>query len=317
MEKKVIKSLWDLELPSAAKASNGNAEKLEVSKIKDPVVAEGEKPNPSASTQFAAPSQKPPAIQRIVGAEYTDSHITKEMSRLQELARTLNQREAKLALEQKELSGERDRFKSDKLSLQSSLNLLVVNLRDCTEKEKSNYKRAAELDAREANLTAGEQGLLAREVRINQREIDLENLIAEAMRPEIEFKDLQTTLENTKNKLEFEMESHVQSQRQIERLDGKLALAHSHLDDQKRRFREQKVILAEVQRERDHLKQVEFENVSLRLAIKNAVAESLELKQKISALQTTSNERKKVTSPSPASGSGPISPFCLVRQNCG
>jgi len=234
MEKKIIKSLWDLELPSAAKSSDDTSGKLEDPKINDLVVAGGERPNTSVSNQSAAPVQKPPAIQRIVGTEDKDSYIAKEMSRLQELARNLNQKEARLAADQKELSGEHDRFKSDKLSLQSRLNQLVVHQRDCTDKEKANYRRAAELDAREANLVAGEQGLLTREARMNQREIDLENFMAEAKRPEIEFKDLQATLETAKSELDRkceEVSKLFQIQEDYELLKNKIVTIEADLEE--------------------------------------------------------------------------------------
>lgn len=221
-------------MPSAAKSSDDTSGKLEDPKINDLVVAGGERPNTSVSNQSAAPVQKPPAIQRIVGTEDKDSYIAKEMSRLQELARNLNQKEARLAADQKELSGEHDRFKSDKLSLQSRLNQLVVHQRDCTDKEKANYRRAAELDAREANLVAGEQGLLTREARMNQREIDLENFMAEAKRPEIEFKDLQATLETAKSELDRkceEVSKLFQIQEDYELLKNKIVTIEADLEE--------------------------------------------------------------------------------------
>ena len=208
MKKKVIKSFWDLELPSEVKAVNDVVGKLRDPNPKDPIITGGAKPTASISAQSAHPSQKPlnqiqsPTVQRIVGAEDRNAHIAKETKRLEELARTLELRESKLALDQAKIARERENLNTEKLALQNRTNQVIANQRESSDKEKANYRRAAELDLREASIFAAELECLDRRAEMKQKELELEKLMAEVLRPGAELKELQTELARTQNELE-------------------------------------------------------------------------------------------------------------------
>ncbi|MEI6819794.1 MAG: hypothetical protein WCL19_09360 [Verrucomicrobiota bacterium] len=321
MEKKIIKSLLDLKLPDATKASNGSPEKLEHSKNNDPLAASGEKSKPSAPAQSEPQSQNLPnqilthSIQGMGKVEEKTEHTAKETLRLWNLSQALDQREAKIAEDQKRLSRELEHSKAERLAVQSRANQVEAIQRDCSDKEKANYKRAAELDSRQASLLAAEQKLLVQEARINQREIDLEDLLAEATRPEVEFKNLQATLESTKQELDRkceevsrlleiqeyyerikkkmvaleadyeeselalsdEVDEHVKTRREIKVLNHEISELNAELKILNQSFMDQNKMMKEVQRERDLLKGFETENASLRISVEERFAELHEL----------------------------------------
>lgn len=355
MEKKVIKSLSDLELPSAAKASDDTAKKLQYPKPKDLIVTGGVKPTADVSAQSAPPSLKPPnqirspAIQRIVGAEDKNEHIAKEKKRLEELARTLEQRESKLALDQAQLARERETLNTEKLTFQNRTNQAIANQRDSSEKEKANFRRAAELDLREAKILTAEPDLLFRLAEMKQKELELETLLAEVLRPEAEFKELQTALakaqkeferkrnevskllktkeankllqkrvsvlesdlEESRFVLSAEEESHAESKREVKELSDDLAAANSRLKGLQTKFLDQNILLADVQNERDRLSRAEVDNRSLRVSLKKVEAESIALKDKVDDLRNASAVRARVAPSSPANVAESATPFAI------
>ena len=355
MEKKVIKSLWDLELPSAAKASDDIAKKLQYPKPKDLIVTGGVKPTANVSAQAAHPSSKPanqiqsPAIQRIVGAEDKNEHIAKEKKRLEELARTLEQRETKLALDQAKLARERETLTTEKITLQNRTNQVIANQRDSSEKEKANYRRAAELDLREAKILAAEPAVLVRLAEMKQKELELENLMGEVIRPEAELKELQSALAKSQKEFErkcdevrqllktieankllqkrvsvlesdleesrfvlsAEEESHAESKREVKELSDDLVAANSKLKALQTKFRDQNILLADVQNERDRLSRAEVDNRSLRVSIKKVEAESIALKKKVDDLLKANAVRARAAPSAPAKVTESASPFAI------
>jgi hypothetical protein len=318
MEKKVIKSFVDLELPSVVKASDEATKKLQDPKSKGLIFTAGAKPTASVSDQLAHPSPQPPKqiqapiVKRTVGEEDRNApHIAKETKRLEELARTLEQRQSKLALDQAKIAKERENLNAEKLALQNRTNQVIANQRDSSEKEKANNKRSEELDRREVIIINAEPDALSRLAKIKQKELELEKLMAEALRPETEFKELQTAL--AKVQIEFERkcdevskltktneankllqkkasvlesdlqqsrfalsaveESHAKSLRQVKELSDDLAAAYSNLKALQTKLQDQNILLADVQSEIDRLSRFEVENQSLRVSIKKIEAD--------------------------------------------
>lgn len=339
----MIKSFSDLELSSVVKASDDASNKLQDRNSNSLISSAGVKSTASVSSQEAHTSYQPTnqiqtqLANRTRREEFRNfPHIVKETKRLEELARTLEQMESKIALDQAEIAKECENLNAEKLALQNLTDQVIANQREISEKEKANKKRSEELDLREARIMNAEPDALSRLAIIKQKELELKKLMTEALRPEAEFEKLKNSLAKAQRDLNRKCnevtkliktieEKELLHQNEVLAFEKKILQIECKLWDEEESHKESKKKvkmlsdeLFKVQRnlevtenERDRLSQAEIENRSLRVSINKMKDESIVLKQKLDDSIRKNTVRLKAAQSSPAKVVEPASPFSI------
>ena len=339
----MIKSFSDLELSSVVKASDDASNKLQDRNSNSLISSAGVKATASVSSQEAHTSYQPTnqiqtqLANRTRREEFRNfPHIVKETKRLEELARTLEQMESKIALDQAEIAKECENLNAEKLALQNLTDQVIANQREISEKEKANKKRSEELDLREARIMNAEPDALSRLAIIKQKELELKKLMTEALRPEAEFEKLKNSLAKAQRDLNRKCnevtkliktieEKELLHQNEVLAFEKKILQIECKLWDEEESHKESKKKvkmlsdeLFKVQRnlevtenERDRLSQAEIENRSLRVSINKMKDESIVLKQKLDDSIRKNTVRLKAAQSSPAKVVEPASPFSI------